>query len=156
MVLINIRRPSANPRLAKHAAHQSPLPRHHISIRARHLRRDVCALGRRPLPRRALVDQGLQRAGAVGRHDVEGAVDAATGRDLRERGARERHGGHEVGELVIAGARLGVADVVVGGDVFRPEDCGVGFCQAAEELALRGRGNGRLTSLGLRPRRRRL
>lgn len=127
MVLVNVCRPGANPRLAKHASHQSPLLRIDIPIRARDLCRDIRALRRRPFPRCALVDQRLQRAGSIGRHDVEGAVDAAAGRDLRESRTGEHHGRSEVGKLVVARARLSVANVVVGGDVFGPEDCGVCF-----------------------------
>lgn len=78
--------------------------------------------GRAPFGGGRLVNERLDGTAAVVGHDVVGAADGAAAGDLGQGGAAQRHALGEVGELIVAGAALCEANVVIGGNVLGPED----------------------------------
>lgn len=84
------------------------------------------------------VNDGLKGSATVVRDHMEGTGHAAAGADLRQGVTTLGHGVLNIVKLVVSvasDAALGVAQVVVGVDVFGPEDSGLDFGDAVGTFA---------------------
>lgn len=87
---------------------------------------------------RSGVDDGLERSAAIVRDNVEDSRDVAAGADLRECVAALLHRIFDIVELIVAissNAAFSETKVVVGVDIFGPEDGGLDFSHAVLALA---------------------